>query len=155
MGSQPTSTSAGIRPGYATSLAGRNWPLLVRLPSRVLAAVLAERAEPPPVSAVLAGIAEIAAARSNGGLTREVAAAIFASDDPCEGPGPPRPDTVRAECAGAGYVLAHRVPSGDAEEYRRWVRRIGVAALATAEPVDPIGAAPARLLDECGRALAG
>ena len=55
----------------------------------------------------------------------------------------------------AGYVLAHRVPSGDAEEYRRWLRRIGVAALASAEPVDPIGAAPIRLLDEYGRALAG
>jgi hypothetical protein len=155
MRSQPTSTSAGIRPGYAASLAGRDWSLLVRLPSRVLAAVLAERGEPPAVSAVLAGLAEIAAARSRAGLTHAVAAAIFASDDPCDGPGPPRCDAVRAECVRAGYVLAHRVPSGDAEEYRRWVRRIGVAALATAEPVDPIGAAPVRLLDECERALAG
>jgi hypothetical protein len=35
------------------------------------------------------------------------------------------------------------------------MRRIGVAALATAVPDDPIGAAQARLLDEFGRALAG
>ena len=154
--SQPTSTSAGIRPGYATSLAARDWSLLVRLPPRVLAAVLDVRLEPPAVRAGLAGLAEIAAARSTSGLAREVAAAIFASeDDPTHGPEPPRADVVRAECAGAGYVLAHRVPSVDAEEYRRWVRRIGVAALASAEPVDPIGAAPVRLLDECGRALAG
>jgi hypothetical protein len=159
MGSQPTSTSAGVRPGYATSLVARDWSLLVRLPSRVLATVLAARTEPPPVSAGLAGLAEIAAARHAAGpavgLTREVATAIFASDDPCEGPEPPHPEVVRAECAGAGYVLAHRVPTGDAEEYRRWVRRIGVAALASAEPVDPIGAAPVRLLAECERELAG
>jgi hypothetical protein len=88
-------------------------------------------------------------------LTREVATAIFASDDePSHGPEPPRADAVRAECAGAGYVLAHRVPSEDAEEYRRWVRRIGVAALARTANVDPVGAAPARFLDECGRELA-
>jgi hypothetical protein len=159
MGSQPTSTSAGVRPGYATSLAARDWSLLVRLPSRVLAAVLDARAEPPEVGAGLAGLAAIAAARSAtgsaDGLTREVATAIFASDDPVDGPEPPRPDAVRAECVVAGYVLAHRVASGDAEAYRRWMRRIGVAALASAEPVDPIGAAPVRLLDECGRALAG
>jgi hypothetical protein len=159
MGSQPTSTSAGVRPGYATSLADRDWSLLVRLPSRVLAAVLGVRAEPPAVSAGLAGLATIAAARSatrsTDGLTREVAAAIFASDDPADVPEPPCPDAVRAECVEAGYVLAHRVASDDAETYRRWVRRIGVAALASAEPVDPIGAAPVRLLDECGRALAG
>jgi hypothetical protein len=159
MGSQPTSTSAGVRPGYAASLAARDWSLLVRLPSRVLAAVLAARTEPPTMGAALAGLAEIAAARSpsraGAALTREVATTIFASDDPPDGPEPPRPDAVRVECAVAGYVLAHRVPSGDAEEYRRWVRRIGVAALASAEPVDPIGAAPVRLLDEYGRALAG
>jgi hypothetical protein len=159
MGSQPTSTSAGVRPGYATSLATRDWSLLVRLPSRVLAAVLGERAEPPAVSAGLAGLARIAAARSAtgsaSGLTREVATAIFATDDPADAAEPPRPDAVRAECVEAGYVLAHRVASGDAEAYRRWVRRIGIAALARAEPVDPIGTAPVRLLDECGRALAG
>jgi hypothetical protein len=159
MGSQPTSTSAGVRPGYATSLTARDWSLLVRLPSRVLATVLAARAEPAPMSAALAGLAEIATARHGAGsavgLIREVAAAIFASDDPCEGPELPHPDVVRAECAHAGYVLNQRVPAGDAEQYRRWVRRIGVAALASAEPVDPIGAAPVHLLAECERALAG
>jgi hypothetical protein len=173
MGSQPTYTNAGIRPRYVASLAAADWSLLVRLPSRVLAAViavrtdaahtapadLAEPAEPSAISAVLAGLAAIAAARSAGhpraGLIREVAAAIFASDDPAEGPDLPRPDLVRAECVRAGYVLAQRIPAGDAEEYRRWVRRIGVAALAPTEPVDPIGAAPVRLLDECERALAG
>jgi hypothetical protein len=186
MGSQPTYTRAGIRPKYATSLAGPAWSLLVRLPSRVLAAVIAVRAESgwiersapddaerPTVSAALAGIAAIAAARSADPpgcrLTSEVASAIFASDDASDGPDLPRPERIRAECADAGYVLAQRVPSGDAGEYRRWVRRIGIAALAvpelavpdpyadlaTADLVDPIGAAPVRLLDECERALAG
>jgi hypothetical protein len=155
MWSRPTSASAGLRPGYATSLAGGDWTLLVRLPPRVLAAVLAVPAEPPPVGAGLAGLAAIASGRSCPGaaLVREVATAIFASDEPPEDVDADRPFD-RAECVGAGHVLAHRVPAGDAEEYRRWVRRIGAAALAGI-PDDPIGAAQQRLLDECERALAG
>jgi hypothetical protein len=159
MWSQPAFTSAGTGPDFATSLASRDWALLVRLPPRVLAAVLAVPVDPPPVSAGLAGLAAIASARASthpgGSLAREVAIAIFASDEPPRPPEFPVQEVVCAECAGAGHVLAQRVPANEAEEYRNWVRRIGVAALATAVHDDPIGAAQLRLLDECGRALAG
>jgi hypothetical protein len=150
MWSQPTPTNAGFRPGFATSLAPGDWALLVRLPSRVLAAVLAVPVDPPLVSAGLAGLATIAQARATPvGLVREVATAIFASAEPPDGPGHP----VRDECVRAGFVLAQRVPSSDAEAYRAWVRRIGEAAVDTAAG-DPVGASQLALLDDCGRALA-
>lgn len=150
MWSQPTPTNAGFRPGFATSLAPGDWALLVRLPSRVLAAVLAVPVDPPPVSAGLAGLAAIAQARAAPpGLVREVATAIFASV------GPPDPSgcSVEDECVRAGFVLAQRVPSTEAEAYRAWVRRVGEAV---AEPVadDPVGAFQAGLLDDYERALA-
>jgi hypothetical protein len=153
------SASAGPRPGYAASLMGRDWTLLVRLPPRVLGAVLTASAEAPPVCAGLAGLATIAAARAGhpAALVREVAVAIFASDARPVGPGPADdpllPAVVRAECSVAGHVLAQRVPTGAAEEYRCWVHRIGITALATI-PDDPIGAARLRLLDEYEHALA-
>jgi hypothetical protein len=159
MGSQPTPISAGTRPGYATSLAPREWALLVRVPPRVLAAVLAVPFEPPPVSAGLAGLAIIASASTSrvNDLTREVAAAIFASVEAPDDFAPAHvvDEIARAECLAAGRVLAHRVPTADAAQYRHWVGRIGAAALASGVPDDPIGASQARLLDECERALAG
>jgi hypothetical protein len=160
MWSQPTPTSAGVRPGFARSLATRDWGLLVRLPPRVLAAVLAVPLDPPPVSAGIAGLAVIAQARSArraaAALVREVAVAIFASEESPSGYGFPYDDVVRAECADAGHVLAQRVPTAEAERYRCWVLRIGEAALdGTPIPDDPIGASQARLLAECEQALAG
>jgi hypothetical protein len=160
MWSQPVPLSAGIRPGFATSLAGRDWALLVRLPARVLAAVLAVPLDPPPVSAALAGLAAIAHGRSarpaSASLVREVATAIFACDEPPDGSGHPLHDLVRAECDRAGHVLAQRVPTAEAQRYRRWVRQVGEAALGGPPvPDDPIGASQMRLLDECERALAG
>jgi hypothetical protein len=150
MWSQSTPTNAGFRPGFATSLAPGDWALLVRLPSRILAAVLAVPLDPPPVSAGLAGLATIAQARTAPpGLVREVATAIFASVEPPRCPDRP----VEDECVRAGFVLAQRVPSAEAEAYRAWVRRVGEAAV---DPLadDPACALQACLLDECDRALA-
>jgi hypothetical protein len=150
MWSQPTPTNAGFRPGFAASLVPGDWALLVRLPSRVLAAVLAVPVDPPLVSAGLAGLATIAQARAMpAGLVREVATAIFASAEPPDDPGYP----VRDECVRAGFVLAQRVPSADAEAYRAWVRRIGEAGVDPV-PGDPVCASQMDLLDECQRALA-
>jgi hypothetical protein len=155
MWSQPIPTSAGFRPGFSTSLAPCDWALLVRLPSRVLAAVLTVPVDQPQVSAGLAGLATIAQARSAPvALVREVATAIFASAEPPEDPGYPCGEVVRTECTRAGFVLAQRVPSADAEAYRHWVRCIGDAAVEAAAD-DPTGASQVRLLDEYGRALAG
>ncbi len=151
MWSQPTPTNAGFRPGFATSLAPGDWALLVRLPSRVLAAVLAVPVEPPPVSAGLAGLATIAQARAAPvGLVREVATAIFATVEPPPGTG----CSVQDECVRAGFVLAQRVPSADAEAYRAWVRRVGAAAIEQVAE-DPVGAYQESLLDDYERALAG
>ncbi|GAA0959890.1 hypothetical protein [Virgisporangium aurantiacum] len=151
MWSQPTPTNAGFRLGFATSLAPGDWALLVRLPSRVLAAVLAVPIDPPPVSAGLAGLATIAHARvAPAGLVREVATAIFATVEPPADTG----YCVQDECVRAGFVLAQRVPSAEAEAYRAWVRRVGEAA---AEPMadDPVGTSQACLLDDFEQALAG
>ena len=151
MWSQPTPTSAGFRPGFATSLAPADWMLLVRLPSRILAAVLAVPLDAPPVSAGLAGLATIAQARAAPSvLVRQVATAIFASTGPPRDSGFP----VQEECVRAGFVLAQRVPSAEAEAYRAWVRRVGDAVVG---PVgdDPVAASQAFLLDEYEQALAG
>jgi hypothetical protein len=150
MWSQPTPTNARFRPGFATSLAPRDWALLVRLPSRVLAAVLAVPVDPPPVSAGLAGLATIAQARAApAGLVREVATAIFATAEPPADTG----YCVQDECVRAGFVLAQRVPSAQAEAYRAWVRRVGEAAI---DPMadDPVGTSQVCLLDDYARALA-
>lgn len=145
MWSQPTPTNAGFRPGFATSLVPSDWALLVRLPSRILAAVLAVPLDPPPVSAGLAGLATIAQARaSRSVLVREVATAIFASTEPPRDSGSP----VHEECVRAGFILAQRVPSKEAEAYRAWMRRIGDAV------IDPVDGLQACLLDEYERALA-
>jgi hypothetical protein len=151
MWSQPTPTNAGFRPGFATSLAPGDWVLLVRLPSRVLAAVLAVPVDPPPVSAGLAGLATIAQARAApAGLVREVATAIFASV------GPPADSgcSVHTECVRAGFVLAQRVPSAEAVAYRAWVRRVGAAAVELMAD-EPSCASQESLLDDYERALAG
>jgi hypothetical protein len=155
MGSQPARTRSGS--SYARSLPPHDWELLVRLPARVLTTVAAVRPEPPAVTEILAGVAAIAAGRADpSALVREVVAAIYAGDDT-----PPvavRPAVVHEECVAAGCVLAQRVPTGEADGYRRWVRRIAAAAcgLPGAPPADdPVGAAQCRLLDGYGRALAG
>jgi hypothetical protein len=149
MWSQPTPTNAGFRPGFATSLVPTDWALLVRLPPRVLAAVLAVPIDPPPVSAGLAGLATIAQARSSAAvLVREVAVAIFASAEPPGESGYP----VADECVRAGFVLAQRVPSAEAEAYRHWVRRIGEAAVDTVFG-EPASASQLSLLDDYDRAL--
>jgi hypothetical protein len=151
MWSQPTPTSAGFQSGFATSLAPPDWALLVRLPARVLAAVLAVPVDPPPVSAGLAGLAAIAQARAApAGLVREVATAIFASSESSDDLHVP----VLDECVRAGFVLAQRVPSVEAEAYRGWVRHIGEAAVDAGADY-PVGASQAYLLDEYERALAG
>jgi hypothetical protein len=149
MWSQPTPTNARIRPGFATSLAPADWVLLVRLPSRVLAAVLAVPIDPPPVSAGLAGLATIAQARAAATVVvREVATAIFASVAPPVASG----FSVADECVRAGFVLSQRVPSAEAEAYRRWVRQIGEAAVCAAG--DEAVAAQISLLDDYERSLA-
>ena len=138
---------AGSVRGYAQSLPERDWDLLVRLPSHVLAAALPARAGPVHVDRAFAGLAAIAAARASGGaLVREVAAAIFANDDSSGGTAPAAasPLHVLVECETAGRILAQRIPSADAAEYRRWVRQVGAAAS---------GVKP--LLESYGRALAG
>jgi hypothetical protein len=150
---QPTQTQPSTG-RYAGSLPAGAWGLLVRLPPGVLAAALNTRAEPPSVPDGLAGLAAIAAARtSTGVLVREVVAAIFAAED---GPGAVGtvavpPDAVVAECTAAGQVLAQRVPTAEAAEYRRWV--LHVARVACHD--DPLTAAQRRLLDDVERALAG
>jgi hypothetical protein len=142
------SADTGSARPYACSLAGRDWELLVRLPAHVLAAALAT----PPgcelaVDRALAGLAAIAAARTRGGpLVREVVAAIFANDDPAAHAvdAAVSPAEVHAECVAAGRVLAQRIPAGEADGYRRWLRHVGAAA----GGVEP-------LLASYDRALAG
>jgi hypothetical protein len=163
MRSQPTRSRGAAGGAYASSLAPVEWALLVRLPARLLAAVLAVRPEPPQVHEGLAGVAVIAAGRTAASrLVREVVAAIYASDDAPGMPptSPEAPEAVLAECAAAGLVLADRVPAGDAAGYRRWVLRaaecpsVGVWD-ADGGIDDPAGAATRRLLVVCERALAG
>jgi hypothetical protein len=150
MWSQPTPTSAGFRPGFATSLPLADWTLLVRLPSRILASVLAVPLDPPPVSAGLAGLATIAQARAAPSvLVRQVATAIFATTEPPRDSGFP----VQEECVRAGFVLAQRVPSAEAEAYRVWVRRVGEAPIGAVVD-DSVCTSQVSLLDEYGHALA-
>jgi hypothetical protein len=157
MWSHPTRTSAPARGGYAASLPPREWRLLVRLPARTLAAVMAIRCESSAVDGRLAAVAAIAAGRtSECSLIREVVACIYAGEEPPDETGPP-PSAVLADCAAAGRVLAQRVPASEAAGYREWIGHISTVGVAAGQPSpdDPIGAAQRRLLQEYERALAG
>jgi hypothetical protein len=155
MASQPARTRSGG--SYVRSLPPHDWELLVRLPPRVLTTVAAVRPEPPAVTEILAGVAAIAAGRTDASaLVREVVAAIYAGDDVPSAA--VRPALVHADCLAGGQALAQRVPTGDADGYRRWVHRIALAAcgLSAQPPVDdPATAAQCRLLDWYAHALAG
>lgn len=154
MGSQPARTRSDG--SYARSLPPHDWELLVRLPPRVLTTVAAVSPEPPAVTEILAGVAAIAAGRTAASaLVREVVAAIYAGDD--VPPEAVRPEVVHGDCVLAGQALAQRVPTGEADGYRRWVRRIALAACGpgATPPVDAAAAAQCRLLDRYGHALAG
>jgi hypothetical protein len=138
------------------------WDLLTRLPARMLAAVLTVGDSSPPVDEGLAGVAAIAAGRvAHTALVREVVAAVYARDDlPAGLPGatPPPPAAVCAECATAGRILAHRIPTREAAAYRRWALHVAEVGCGGGWHVffdDPIGAAQLRLLDCYERALAG
>jgi hypothetical protein len=165
MRSQPTCSHTGLGLSYSRSLAAGDWGVLVGLPARVIAGVLATRAWPPPVDGGLAALAAIASARTAGGaLVREVVAAIFANHD-CGDHGPSTPEvptapaagspaTGLAACVAAGRVLAQRVPAAEAAGYRNWVLHVAAVAC-DAFPDEPPGPVQARLLDGYERALAG
>jgi hypothetical protein len=154
MWSHPTRTSAPAGGGYAASLPPRTWELLVQLPARMLAAVLAAPCEPSFGDDRLAAVAAIAAGRTSPcSLVREVVAAIYASEDPPDQSDRPA-SAVLAHCMAVGGVLAQRVSAPEAAAYRKWIRHISTVGLALA-PDDPISAAQLGLLEECERALAG
>ena len=133
--------------GTPRRLAGRDWSLLVRLPSRVLAAILAGRAESPARRRrPRRSRRDRRGPVPQPGLTREVAVAIFASDDRVR-----RSRTGPAGRASApGGPSAHRVPSGTPGVPALGAPHRRRGAADAADDRDRRG--PARLLDECGRA---
>jgi hypothetical protein len=159
------------RSNMAFSFPPGEWELLVRLPGRVLVAVVS--AEPDgarqTVAEGLAGIEAIAAGRASPSrLVRDVVAAIYAERDDDAPVAEEFVDawtgtaSVLAECRAAARTLADRVPAPDAAAYRAWLATIAGTVCAAArsgglfglggEPVSP---AERRFLDDLAEALAG